>query len=84
MGSALANESVCWKACQASPVGLLIPNSAIARRARSRNCSSVMARRDEPMIWYVSGISPAVARWNSPGRSLRLARSPVVPNKTTM
>ncbi len=46
-GSALANESVCWNACQAAPMCLLIPNSAIAWRARSRNCSSVRSLRDD-------------------------------------
>ena len=80
--SALANESVRWNACQAAPVGLLIPKLAIAWRARSRNCSPVRFPREEPMIWYLSGIRPAAARWNSPGSSLRLARSPVAPNKT--
>ena len=29
-----------------------------------------------------SGISPTWARWNIPGSSLRLARSPVAPNST--
>src|SRR5690348_6401296 len=43
-----------------------------------------MGLRDEPMIWYRSGMRPASARWNSPGRSLRRARSPVVPNTTMM
>src|SRR5262249_25016020 len=37
---------------------------------------------DTPMISYRSGMSPAVARWNSPGSSLRWARSPVAPNTT--
>ena len=36
-GSALANESLRWNACQAAPVGLLVPNSPAAWRARSRN-----------------------------------------------
>src|SRR5690349_8230951 len=43
-----------------------------------------MGLRDEPMIWYRSGMRPASARWNSPGRSLRRARSPVAPNTTMM
>jgi hypothetical protein len=34
------------------------------------------------MIWYRSGIRPAAARWNSPGSSLRRARSPVTPSTT--
>src|SRR6516162_5301271 len=34
------------------------------------------------MIWYLSGSRPAAARWNSPGSSLRRARSPVAPNTT--
>ena len=46
-GSALANEGVCWNACQAAPMCLLIPNSAIAWRARSGNCSSVRSLRDD-------------------------------------
>jgi hypothetical protein len=69
-GSALANESLRWNACQAAPFGLLVPNSAIACRASSRNCSSARLRRDEPMIWYLSGIKSAAARWNRPGSSL--------------
>src|SRR6516165_12379955 len=81
-GSALANESRRANACQAAPVGLVVPNSATAWRACSRNCSSVMRRREEPMIWYLSGTRPAPARWNSPGSSLRRARSPVAPNMT--
>ncbi len=81
-GSALANESLRWNACQAAPVGLLVPNSAIAWRASSPNCSPVRLRRDEPMIRYLPGIKPAAARWKRPGSSLRLARSPVAPNKT--
>jgi hypothetical protein len=34
------------------------------------------------MIRYLSGTKPADDRRNSPGGSLRLARSPVAPNKT--
>ncbi len=34
------------------------------------------------MIWYLPGINPAAARPNSPGSSLRRARSPVTPNRT--
>jgi hypothetical protein len=34
------------------------------------------------MIRYSSGSSPAACRWNRPGSSLRLARSPVAPNST--
>jgi hypothetical protein len=60
-GSALANESRRWNACQAAPVGLAVPKSAIAWRASSRNCSPVMSCGDTPVIWYRSGISPAVA-----------------------
>src|SRR5690242_20603793 len=41
-----------------------------------------MGLREEPMIWYRSGMRPASARRNSPGRSLRRARSPVAPNTT--
>jgi hypothetical protein len=42
-------------------VGWLVPNSAIAWRACSRNCSPVMPLRDEPMIWYLPGIRPSAA-----------------------
>ena len=49
-GSALAKESLRWNASQASPAGLTVPNSAIAWRACSRNCSSVRALRAEPTI----------------------------------
>ena len=81
-GSALAKESLRANASQASPSGLTVPNSAVAWRACSRNCSSVRPLRAEPMIWYLSGIRPATASRNSPGRSLRRARSPVAPNIT--
>src|SRR5258708_12419437 len=34
------------------------------------------------MMRYSRGSSPAGCRWNRPGSSLRLARSPVAPNST--
>src|SRR5215469_8812814 len=34
------------------------------------------------MMRYSFGSSPAACMWNSPGSSLRLARSPVAPNST--
>jgi len=46
----LANLSLSAKACQAAPSGLLVPNSATAWRASSRNCSPVTSPRDDPMI----------------------------------
>src|SRR5579875_1934592 len=83
-GPAAPNESRCLKSSQAGPVGFCVPNWSIASRAWSRNCSSVSAEffGAEPMIRYSSGSSPAAARWNRPGSSLRLARSPVAPNST--
>jgi len=83
-GSALPNDRFAANASQASPSGLLVPNCSAAWRACSRNASVLRANcaGAEPMIRYFSGISPATARWKSPGRSLRLARSPVAPNST--
>ena len=72
------------KASQAGPVGLVRPNSLTASRACWRNWSSVNAYWPgaEPTIRYLAGSSPALARWKSPGSSLRLARSPVAPKMT--
>jgi hypothetical protein len=36
----------------------------------------------DPTMRYSRGSRPATCRWNSPGSSLRLARSPVAPNST--
>ena len=53
-----------------------------ARRARrQRKPSSSRSSSDVPTIRH-SGNSPACARWNRPGSSLRRARSPVAPNST--
>ena len=52
-----------------------------ACRARWRNSSSVSSLRAVPTMRY-SGIMPDCARWRSPGRSLRAARSPVAPKRT--
>ena len=56
-------------------------NSSSAPRANARKPSSSRSSSDVPTIRH-SGSSPACARWNSPGRSLRRARSPVAPNST--
>src|SRR5580658_12172 len=52
--------------------------------AWARNSSSVMAVAggDVPMRRNSRGSRPAAYRWNQPGSSLRLARSPVAPNST--
>jgi hypothetical protein len=83
-GSAAPKCSAPSKARQAAPVGLDEPNSRTASFARWRKSSSLSANwaGAEPMIWYFFGNSPALARWNRPGSSLRRARSPVAPNKT--
>src|ERR1039457_5234442 len=83
-GSAAPKCSVASKACHAAPVGFEEPNSRMASFACSRKPSSLSAdcAGAEPMIWYFAGIRPALARWKRPGSNLRLARSPVAPNRT--
>ena len=65
------------------PFGLVCrtppPPAARARGTPRRSSPIGRGRPDDPVR---SGISPAAARWNSPGSSLRLARSPVAPNRT--
>ena len=82
LGCELPNDSAWANAVHPSPSGLLRPNAATACRACSRNWSSVIGRRAVPTMRYRSGIRPTWARWNRPGRSFRLARSPVAPNIT--
>src|SRR5215831_290996 len=85
-GSAAANDRCGAKSDHLSPSrsGLVMQKSWQARLACSRNCSVVIANDsgDVPMTRNLRGISPAAARWNRPGSSLRLARSPVAPNRT--
>ena len=58
------------------------PEASIACRACSRNSSTSIPWRAAPMMRKRSGISPTWERWNIPGSSLRLARSPVAPKRT--
>src|ERR1022692_298268 len=83
-GSAAPKCSAASKACHAAPVGFEEPNSRMASFACLRKSSSLSAdcAGAEPMIWYFAGIRPALARWKRPGSNLRLARSPVAPNRT--
>src|SRR5208282_3755642 len=83
-GSAAAKERRRAKSGQDGSVGLVMQKSAHASSACARNCSSVSAYAagDEPMMRYSRGSRPPACRWNSPGSSLRLARSPVAPNST--
>src|SRR5215813_4438500 len=83
-GSAAPKLSLLSNACQAAPLGLARPYWATAALACARNCSSVIVNcaGAEPTIRYSLGSRLDLARWNSPGRSLRLARSPVAPNRT--
>ena len=83
-GSAAAKDSAPSKASHASPAGFTLPNSSTASRACLRKSASDRALRPgaEPMIRKRLGRRPATARWNNPGRSFRLARSPVAPNRT--
>ena len=83
-GSAAPNDRRSANDGQAGSVGLVMQKSSHACWERWRNCSSVsaLACGDEPMMWYSRGSSSAACRWNSPGSSLRLARSPVAPNST--
>ena len=66
----------------ASPSSLRRPEPQTASRATSRNSSALIPCRAAPMIRKRSGISPTSVRWNIPGSSLRLARSPVAPKRT--
>src|SRR5580698_785404 len=83
-GSAEANDSRSANEGQDGSVGLVMQKSAHASSACSLNCSSVSAywAGEDPMMRYSCGSRPAACRWNSPGSSLRLARSPVAPNST--
>src|SRR4051812_28282542 len=54
----------------------------MAAWASSRKAASWMWLRAVPTMRKVSGMSPSSIRWNIPGRSLRLAKSPVAPNRT--
>src|ERR1700760_5002194 len=58
------------------------PEASTDWRARSRNSSLVIGWRAAPMMRKPSGIRPTWERWNIPGSSLRLARSPVAPKRT--
>src|ERR1700744_1509372 len=83
-GSAAPNDSRSPNDDQDGSVGLVMQKSLHASSACSLNCSSVSAycTGEDPMIRYSRGSRPAACRWNSPGSSLRLARSPVAPNST--
>ena len=83
-GSAAANDRRSAKDGQDGSVGLVMQKSAQACSACARNCSSVSANcgGEAPTTRYSRGSRPAACRWNSPGSSLRLARSPVAPNST--
>src|SRR5579862_5593431 len=83
-GSAAANDRRSAKDGQVGSLGLVMQKSVHASAVCSRNCSSVIPNDDgeDPMTRYSFGSRPAACRWNSPGRSLRLARSPVAPNST--
>src|SRR5207245_6136581 len=83
-GSAAANDTRSANDGQDGSVGLVMQKSVHACSACSRNCSVVSAALcgETPMIRYSFGSSPAACRWNRPGSSLRLARSPVAPNST--
>src|SRR6201999_3050584 len=74
--SALANFSTAPSASD------LRPESCTDSRARARNSSVEIGRRAAPVMRNASGIRPTWERWNIPGRSLRLARSPVAPKRT--
>ena len=84
-GSAAANDRFFTKSGQRGSSGLVMQKSAHDCRACSRNCSSVMAELGgaDPMSRNSFGSRPAAYRWNHPGSSLRLARSPVAPKITT-
>ena len=58
------------------------PEPSTDSRARSRNSSLEIGWRAAPMMRKPSGIRPTCERWNIPGSSLRLARSPVAPKRT--
>ena len=83
-GSAAPNDSRSANDGQDGSVGLVMQKSAHASSACFLNCSSVSAywAGEVPMMRYSCGSRPAACRWNSPGSSLRLARSPVAPNST--
>ena len=82
--SAAANDRLLTKSGQRGSVGLVMQKSAHDCLACSRNCSSVIAESGgaDPMTRNSFGSRPAANRWNHPGSSLRLARSPVAPNST--
>jgi hypothetical protein len=84
-GSAAANDKCAANSAQGPSSGLVMQKSAHDCSACSRNCSSVMAvfGGAEPIRRNSLGSRPAAYRWNHPGSSLRLARSPVAPNSTT-
>ena len=85
-GSAGAKDRCFWNSVQQSisRPGLLMQKSSAACLACSRNSSVLIANLagEEPMMRYLRGSRLAAARWNRPGSSLRLARSPVAPNST--
>jgi hypothetical protein len=83
-GSAIANDSRCSKSVQDGSSGLVMPNFSAASLACARNCLPVSANAAgaDPMTRYSRGSRPAACRWNNPGSSLRLAKSPVAPNST--
>ena len=64
------------------PRSLRVPNSSSALRTFCLNPSASRSSSDTPTMRQ-PGMKPALARWNSPGSSLRRARSPVAPNSTT-
>ena len=69
--------------CQASSPSSRVLCSRMAMRARSRKPSALSSSSEVPTTRR-SSTSPDWKRCSSPGMSLRLARSPVAPNRTTV